>query len=188
MYWRHQQETLRYVAPECITVRGATLRLGGPSKESDVYSLAMTSFSVCPLSETSYYLIQLSRYDQVLTGVLPYHGTNVKDMLTDIRAGKRPSRPKDLNQRQLLQDPVWDVIATGWHNKPRRRCTLSAMHSTFLSPSQRRQLGRIFPRVASFFQFLQDSEPETQKDVNEMNEVGFSTPPPLPRLIRPAAS
>ena len=52
MYWRHQQEILRYVAPECITVPDDTLRLGGHSKESDVYSLAMTSFSVCPLLET----------------------------------------------------------------------------------------------------------------------------------------
>jgi len=52
MLWRNQQETLRYVAPEWITIRHATLRLGGRSKESDVYSLAMTSFSVCPLSET----------------------------------------------------------------------------------------------------------------------------------------
>jgi len=52
MSCHHQQETFRYVAPECITVRGGTLRLGGHSKESDVYSLAMTFFSVCPLLET----------------------------------------------------------------------------------------------------------------------------------------
>jgi len=52
MFWRHQQEILRYVAPECITVRGVNFSLGGLSKESDVYSLAMTSFSVCPLLET----------------------------------------------------------------------------------------------------------------------------------------
>ena len=96
-------------------------------------------------------------------------------MLTNIRAGERPSRPIDPNQGQLLQDPVWDVIATGWHNKPRRRCRLSAMYRTFLPPSQQGRRGKILPRVSSFFQFLQDSEPETQKRVNEMNEVGFST-------------
>jgi len=142
----------------------------------------MSSFGNCPT------FIQLSLYDQVLTGVLPYHGTNPKDMLTKIRAGERPSRPIDPNQGQLLQDPVWDVIATGWHDKPRRRCRLSAMHRTFSPPSQQRQRGKILPRVASFFQFLQDSEPETQKRVNEMNEVRFFTHPPLPRLIWPAAS
>ena len=132
--------------------------------------------------------MQSSRYDQVLTGVLPYHETNVEDMLANIRAGKRPSRPEDPNQGQLLQDPVWDVIATGWHDKPRRRCRLSTMYSTFSPPSQQGRRGKILPRVASLFQFLQDSEPESQKRVNEMNEVGFSAPPPLPRLIRPAAS
>jgi len=52
MFWCNQQEILRYVAPECITVRGVYFWLGSHSKESDVYSLAMTFFSVCPLSET----------------------------------------------------------------------------------------------------------------------------------------
>jgi len=52
MDWCHEQEILRYVAPECITIRDDQLRLGGRSKECDVYSLAMTSFSVCPLLET----------------------------------------------------------------------------------------------------------------------------------------
>jgi len=51
-YMFHQEETLRYMAPECITVDRVIFRPGGPSKESDVYSLAMTSFSVCPLLET----------------------------------------------------------------------------------------------------------------------------------------
>jgi len=101
-------------------------------------------------------------------------------MITNIRAGERPSRPIDPNQGELLQDPVWDVIATGWHDKPRQRCRLSAMYRTFLPPSQQQQRRKILPRVASFFQFLQDSEPETQKRVNEMNEVGVfhtSSPP-----------
>jgi len=132
--------------------------------------------------------MQSSRYDQVLTGVLPYHGTNVEDMLNNIHDSERPSRPIDPNQGQLLQDYVWDVIATGWHNNPTQRCTLSAMHSTFSSSSEQQQHGKILPRVTPFFQFLQDSEPESQKRVNEMNEVGFSTHPPIPRLIQPPAS
>ena len=137
----------------------------------------------------SSYLIQLSRYDQVLTGVSPYHGRGVKDVMTDIRAGKRPSRPIDSSQSQLLQDPVWSVIETGWRDQPRRRCKLSVMYHVFSPPSQQRQPGKILPRVASFFQFLQDSESETQRQVNEMNGVSLSTsPPPSQRLIRPAAS
>ena len=127
----------------------------------------------------SYYLIQLSRYDQVLTGVLPYHGSDVENMATDICAGKRPPCPIDSSQSQLLQNPVWNVITTGWHDELKQRCTLSLMHRTF-SPGQWRQRGKILPQVASFFQFLQDSESETQKRVNEMNEVCFSTLPHTP--------
>ena len=37
----YQPETLRYMAPERVSP------LADPTKESDVYSLAMTSFSVC---------------------------------------------------------------------------------------------------------------------------------------------
>ena len=118
------------------------------------------------------------RHDQVLTGVLPYHGRNLKDMTTDIRAGERPSRPIDSNQSQLLEDPVWNVIATGWHDKPKRRSKLSVIHRTFSPPIQQQKRGKTLPRVASFFQFLQDSQPEAQKRVNEMNEVCFSTLPP----------
>ena len=33
------------------------------------------------------------------------------------------------------------------------------------------QRAKILPRIASFFQFLQNSESEIQRQVNEMNEV-----------------
>ena len=41
----YQPETLRYIAPERIS-RSTSSPVAGPTKESDVYSLAMTSFSV----------------------------------------------------------------------------------------------------------------------------------------------
>ena len=96
-------------------------------------------------------------------------------MVTDIRAGKRPSRPIYSSRSQLSRGPLWKVITTGWHDKPRRRCELSVIHHTFSSPIQHQQRGTILPRVASFFQFLQDSESETQNRVNEMNKVNLST-------------
>jgi len=152
--------------------------------------------------EPSYYSIQSSRYNQVLTGVLPYNGSNVKDPIADIRAGKRPPRPIDSTQGQLLQDHVWDVITTGWHDQPNQRCELSVICHTFQPPdhtfqppnhafqppSRRRQLGKILPRIASLFQFLQNAESEIQREVNELNGVSFSTSPSSPRLIRPTAS
>jgi len=131
---------------------------------------------MCLFWKPSYYLIQLSRYNQALTGVLPYRGRNAKDMITDIHAGKRPSRPIYSIWSQLLRGPVWNVITTGWHGNPGQRCELSVMYSMFSSPTQQQQRGKILPQVTSFFQFLQDSEPETQKRINEMNEVYFSTP------------
>ena len=119
---------------------------------------------------------QLSCYNQVLTGVLPYHGSE-ENLVAEICAGKRPSRPIDSSQSRLLQDPIWNVITTGWHDQPKRRCKLSVMYHVFSQPSQRRQLRKILPRVASFFQFLQNSGSEIQRQVDEMNQVISSTSP-----------
>jgi len=180
-----QQGTLRYMAPEHFSDQGYHFVVERSSRETDVYSVAMASFSVCTsFGNASYYFVRSSRYNQVLTGVLPYHGSNVKDMITDIHAGKRPSRPIDPSKSRLLEDPVWNVITTGWRDQPERRCKLSVMYRIFSRPSQQQQLGKILPRVASFFQFLQDSESETQKHVNELNKASFSTSPP--KLTRKA--
>ena len=47
-----QPETLRYMAPERFLSGGSPCLVDRPSKESDVYSLAMASFSVCALLES----------------------------------------------------------------------------------------------------------------------------------------
>jgi len=139
--------------------------------------------------EPSYHLIQSPLCDQVLTGVLPYHESKIVDMITNIRAGKRPSRPIDSSQSWLSQDPVWNVITAGWKAQPNQRCELSVMSHVFqpLSQSQppsqsqplsqRQRLWKFLPRIASFSQFLQNSESEIQRQVNEMNEVNSSTSP-----------
>ena len=122
-----------------------------------------------------------------------------------VRDGPKPFRPPD---NPWLQDPVWDVITAGWSREPKERCDVLSMHRAFLTASRhpdhsfgtgessgtltiekgplagtgREQRGRLLPRIASFFQFLRDSEPEVQKRVNEMDEVIFSTAPStLPR-------
>jgi hypothetical protein len=43
----YNPSNLRYVAPECLEEE-PPITIKRPSKESDVYSLAMTSFKVCP--------------------------------------------------------------------------------------------------------------------------------------------
>ena len=108
----------------------------GPSKETDIYSLAMTSFSVCASLKTTLPLDTWPCYDQVLTGVSPYHGSDKNDMITRICADERPSRPVDSGLGQLSQDPVWDVITAGWHHQPKQRCELSAMSHAFPPLSQ----------------------------------------------------
>jgi len=123
------------VAPEHIEDKGGFYWIANPSKESDVYSLAMTSFSVCTFVGNHLLDTIIPLQYQVLTGVLPYHGSNVKDTIAGIRAGKRPPRPIDSNQGLLLQDHVWDVITTGWHDQLNQRCKLSIILHAFQPPS-----------------------------------------------------
>jgi len=215
-----QPATLRYMAPERFLGGASFPLIHCSSKESDVYSLAMTSFSVCTFFwKLSYCLKRLLCCDQVLTGALPYHGDDKNEMIASIRGGKRPSRPTGPSRDRRLQDPVWDVIMTGWSHEPEKRCELSVVHDTFVTASQqevysgdlndqndgnlaitetyvpdtggtgRQRRGKILPRIASFFQFLQNSESDLQRQVNEMNSVSSSTlPPSSPGLMWPAAA
>jgi len=86
-------------------------------------------------SKSSYCLKQLSWCGQVLTGASSYN--RYWDVTLDgIRRGERPSRPTDRNRNRWLQDPVWDVITTGWSHEPEKRCELSVMHDTFVTASR----------------------------------------------------
>jgi hypothetical protein len=113
------------MAPERL-LGGPTIN--NPSKQSDVYSLAMTSFEVRS-SAVSHPATRYNRprYHQVLTGILPYDGGNTANVIADIRLGKRPSRPTD----PRLQDPIWDTITTCWNDVPEQRYRLSVMHHVF---------------------------------------------------------
>jgi hypothetical protein len=97
---------------------------------------------------TTLILDPISRYDQVLTGVLPYGISDWRDVLTCIKCGKRPSRPTDPVQNQWLHDPVWDMITTCWSDKPKRRCKLPAVYHVFSTSS------------------LQNTEPNKPGDLN----------------------
>jgi len=166
-------------------------------------------------SKSSYCLKQLSWCGQVLTGASPYDG-DWDATPARIRSRERPSRPTGPSRDRRLQDHVWDVIMTGWSHEPENRCELSVMHDTFVTGSQqgvysgdlynqndenltitqtyvpdtggtgRQQRAKILPRIASFFQFLQNSQSEIQRQVNEINEVSFTTSPCL-RLTQAAA-
>jgi len=49
-FYAYELETLRYLAPETFIFPHFhdSLRTTGHSKKSDIYSLALTSFTVCP--------------------------------------------------------------------------------------------------------------------------------------------
>jgi hypothetical protein len=110
------------------------------STEGDVYSLAMTSFEVC-FSVVNCPTIQCN--NQVLTGILPYGGSNKHNVITDIGYGKRPSRPMDPSQNKWLQDRVWDTITTCWSADPGQRYKLSVVHRVFLGYDLQDALGNL---------------------------------------------
>jgi hypothetical protein len=158
--------------------------------------------------ELSCHLIRFPRYDQVLTGELPYHLSDYHDVIACITGGKKPSRPTDPTQNQWLHDPVWDVITTCWSDKPKRRCGLSVVHHVFSTPGPQnaepdkpsdtdqikgndnqkdpkvgtglRQRGKLLPRIASLFRSPRGSEPEIEKSIHEMDKVGLFAFSPLP--------
>jgi len=113
-------------------------------------------------------------------------------MIIEIHAGRRPSRPSDSSQNLWLQGPIWSVITIGWHNQPNQRCELPVMYRIFSLSSQKEvqnsKPGDLNTQNDGNFQFLQNSESEIQRQVDEMNEVSFSASPPPPNLTRPAAS
>jgi hypothetical protein len=158
--------------------------------------------------EQSCHLIRFPRYDQVLTGVLPYDINDWDGMNACIRRGERPSRPTDPTQNRWLDDPVWDVITTCWSDKPNQRCELSVVHRVFSTSSLQypnpdkpgdtnvqierndnqkvpnigpevRQRGKLPPRIASLFQFLRGSEQEIERSVGEMDKACHSVFPLL---------
>ncbi|KAF9649102.1 kinase-like protein [Thelephora ganbajun] len=159
-FTRFKLGTARYVAPERLDSLNSP-----PSKQSDVYSLAMTSFTV-------------------LTRVLPYGG--VRDhhsLVVRIKSGERLPRPKNPDGTRWLQDSVWGMITTCWSEDPNRRWEVSAIRSLFSTLSLqeiqkvksdietgRRQRGKTLPRITSLVRSLLDSELKIERLVNEMDE------------------
>lgn len=154
--------TARYMAVERMDLTD-----GSPSKKSDIYSLAMTSFTV-------------------LTGVTPYDDVRGHYSLkVRIQSGERPSRPKHLDGVQWLQDRIWVMITACWSEDPDTRWEVSAMQELFRMLSlqgvqkiksdiktggQRRSSRGFRPRITSFLQTLVVSESEIKKLINEMDE------------------
>jgi hypothetical protein len=124
-------------------------------------------------------MIRSPRCGQVLTGILPYDGIDRVNVFTDAALGTRPSRPMDPSQNKWLHDPVWDTISACWNGKPEERPKLSVVYRVFLRYGRREAqsvgLGKVLPRIASFFQLMRNSEPEIERSVSEMDRASSST-------------
>jgi hypothetical protein len=123
------------MAPE----RFSGIGINGSSKESDVYSLVMTSFKVC-FSAANCPTIWCNHPVMIRSSQEYCHMVTViiDKMADDITRGKRPSRPTDPSQNKWLQDPVWDAITTCWSDLPEQRYELSIVYHVFSSMVSRR--------------------------------------------------
>jgi len=76
--------------------------------------------------------MQLTRYYQVLTGVLPYDGIDdYRTVVSKIQSGERPLRPRNRDANRWLQRRVWAMITTCWNGDPVKRWEVSAMRELF---------------------------------------------------------
>jgi len=104
---------VRYMAPELLNPTQFSLANSNPSKESDVYSLAMTAFET---------LTEILPFGQARDGIIIFH----------VVTGDRPPRPNDT---QWLRDHVWDMLTVCWSEKREQRWGIRAVHDQFSKSS-----------------------------------------------------
>ena len=144
-HWGVQGSHVRRAQARNASIHGAGTALGGPLSAYDgrrpfrsercLFSRHVFLRGAYLCYKLSCYLIQPPRYDQVLTGIVPFEDSYVGSVVADIRLGKRPPRPTDPTRNEWLHNHVWDVITTCWSDKPEQRSGLSALHHTFLTLS-----------------------------------------------------
>ena len=116
-----------YTAPELLNPAQFQLSDSDPSKESDVYSLAMTAFEVCLPTHFTWSSLILSLC-QVLTWISPYERN--WDGTIDFYAvtGERPARPANA---PWLQDDIWTMITACWSESREQRWGIHAVYNQF---------------------------------------------------------
>ena len=115
--------------------------------------------------------------DQVLTGILPYDYSDRDKIVMNIESGARPSRPTGRRRNRWLQDPVWDVITTGWSHEPEQRCELSVMHHVFLTSSQQVELGDFNTQSDVNFTVTESIRTFEQSGSNAVENSSRGSPP-----------
>ena len=104
-----------------------------PSKESDVYSLAMTTYEVrSSHPRRAQPSLKLSLCYKTLTEVLPYGNTRDGIITFHVVSGDRPPRPASA---RWLQDHIWDMITACWSEDREQRWDVGAMYNKLSTSS-----------------------------------------------------
>lgn len=104
---------VRYMSPELLNPTQFNLQNSNPTKESDVYSLAMTAY-------------------EVLTDILPYGNARDGIIIFRVVTGDRPTRPQN---SRWLQDRIWDLIIKCWSEQREERWDVRTVYNQFSASS-----------------------------------------------------
>ena len=127
---------VHYMAPELLYPPRFGSKRSNHSKESDVFSFAMSTYEVFPsisfLPRGSCDQRASSPHDQVLSGVLPYSTGPETVIALQIATGDRPPRPDNPTANRWLLDPIWDVLQGCWGDVPESRFPISSLRRAFV--------------------------------------------------------
>jgi len=106
--------TINFMAPELLAPSRFGLDQCAPSKEADIYAMAMsiyqvrtTRFPASPLADFSW---------QVLTGTPPFGKLPMPEVVSKVLEGERPTKPA--NALELgLSDEVWKLLEDCWQTQ-----------------------------------------------------------------------
>ena len=113
------------MAPELLNPPQFSLPNSNPSKESDVYSLAMTAYEVRS-SHSVHGHLSLPLCNKTLTEVLPFGNARDGIIIFHVVTGNRPPRPQN---SRWLKDQIWNMIMTCWSEKRDQRWDIHAVYN-----------------------------------------------------------
>ena len=122
---------VRYMAPEILNPSQFNLPNTNPSKESDVYSFAMTAYEVRSSHRAWSLLISPLCY-KTLTEILPYGNARDGIIIFHVVTNTRPPRPAN---NRWLQDQIWNMITTCWSEERERRWGIRAVYNQLSTSS-----------------------------------------------------
>jgi hypothetical protein len=113
------------MAPELLNPSQFSLQNSNPSKESDVYSLAMTAYEVRS-SHTVHGHPSHHTFHKILTEILPYGNARDGIIIFHVVTGDRPPRPPNA---RWLEDQIWNMITTCWNEKREQRWDIRTVYN-----------------------------------------------------------